>query len=244
LFFTIGVAFALFIIGCESRLKEPIQTVEDKEQQPQNQTSIYNDDSKIAVSDQVVPESTPTLGKETEAKNAIEVASPQTKEVYTNNDDLYWSEDDREWMQQVRPEQDEPLTRYDVLSAFDPNLLRLMGLALGQSSQDVSRKFGSPAETFELPENDLDASVLVYPGFMVGILNEKILFIEVNTRSVNPGLNGLRLGDSSESIDDLLGHPATITPFLITYKSEGAILKLDIDPQTQKIHSMKLFPAE
>jgi hypothetical protein len=225
-------------------VKEPIQTVEDREQQPQNQTSVKNNDSKIAASDQVVPDSTPPVGKETEAKNAIEVASPQTKEVYTNNDDLYWNEDDREWMQQVLPEQDEPSTRYDVLSAFDPNLLRLMGLTLGQSSQDVSQKFGSPAETFGLPEDDLDASVLVYPGFMVGILKEKILFIEVNTRSVNPGLNGLRLGDSSEGIADLLGNPATITPYLITYKSEGAILKLDIDPQTQKIHSMKLFPAE
>jgi len=179
-------------------------------------------------------------------KNSISVASPQTETILTDvPDDLYMNEDDREQMQKAEEARQEFNRRnYDVAGTFDPLRPTLMGVALGVGADVVTQRFGQPTEKYMLPDESEEAAVFSYPGFAFGIREGKVLFVEVSTRSVSPGLNGLRLGDSREDAVQKLGAPSADSEYVMSYISDGAVLKFDLDPETDRIHSMKLFPEE
>lgn len=179
-------------------------------------------------------------------KNNISVASPQTETIEpASADDMFMNEDDREQMKTAEEARQEFNRRnYDVTGTFDPLHPTLMGIPIGLAVKTVEQRFGEPSDTFVLPDDSKEAVVRSYPGFLVGIRDNKVLFVEVSTRSVNPGLNGLRLGDPREEVYEKLGQPTTDSDFVISYQAGGSVLKLDLDPETQRIHSMKLFPEE
>ena len=179
-------------------------------------------------------------------KNSISVASPQTETIQTDvPDDLYMNEDDREQMQKAEEARQEFNRRnYDVAGTFDPLRPTLMGIALGTNADVVTQRFGEPTEKHMLPDESEEASVYSYPGFTFGIRDGKVLFVEVSTRSVSPGLNALRLGDSREDAVKKLGAPSADSEYVMSYIADGAVLKFDLDPETDRIHSMKLFPEE
>jgi len=133
---------------------------------------------------------------------------------------------------------------YDVLDAFDPARPTLMGLSLGTSVQTAIQRFGQPAETYTLPDEEAETLAFAYPGFTIGVRNGTVLFVEVNGAGVNPGLNGFRLGGTVEEAVQALGQPTLSSEFMLSYTANGAVLKLDVDPETQTVHSIKLFPEE
>ncbi|WP_158299194.1 hypothetical protein [Paenibacillus antri] len=179
-------------------------------------------------------------------KNNISVASPQAETIETDvPDDLYMNEDDREAMKTAEEARQEFNRRnYDVTGTFDPLHPTLMGIGIGTNADVVTQRFGEPTEKYLLPDEKEDAAVYSYPGFTIGIRDKKVLFVEVSTRSVSPGLNGLRLGDAKDDAIAKLGKPASETEFVVSYIADGAVLKLDLEPETNKIHSIKLFPEE
>ncbi len=179
-------------------------------------------------------------------KNSISVASPQPEKIEpTAPEDLYMNEDDREQMRTAEEARQEFNRRnYDVTGSFDPLHPTLMGIALGTKADVVTQRFGEPTEKLLLPDESEEAAVYAYPGFSFGIRDGKVLFVEVSTRSVSPGLNGLRLGDVREDAVEKLGTPAADSEFVMSYKADGSLLKLDLDPETNRIHSIKLFPEE
>ena len=126
---------------------------------------------------------------------------------------------------------------------FDPAHPTLMGIPVGADLDLVKRMFGEPETSHLLPDEDLNAAVFRYKGFAVGISDKKVLFVEVYSASVDPGLNGVTIGVSREYAIGSLGVPTTESPYVLLYSGNGAILRLDLDPHENTVHSMKLFPA-
>lgn len=135
----------------------------------------------------------------------------------------------------------EPVTH----SAYSSINLTLMGLALHHTSQMVTEMYGSPNNEFMMDDEDQTITVYDYEAFSVGFgEDDGIIFIDVASGNVDPGLKGLRLGQKANDAVEALGNPDTNTNFVMTYNTERTILKLDIDPQTNVVRSIKLFSTE
>ncbi|MEB3100189.1 hypothetical protein [Ferviditalea candida] len=131
---------------------------------------------------------------------------------------------------------------YDVNEPFNASRPTLMGFKIHDKADDVLRRFGQPTDRFQMDDPSFPITVYEYPGFSIGFNPaEEIVFIEVNSDKINPGLNGLRLGDSIGKALETLGKPDSKTDYVITFQSEDITLKLDIDPASKTVSSIKLF---
>lgn len=176
-----------------------------------------------------------------ESKSVISVASPQTEEI-----------DPGKPVELQPAKEPEPgpapsdtgtwLGEAEEFT-FNPEQPTLMGISVGTDLETVRRLFGEPVSTYLLPDDGVKAAVYRYKGFSVGVADRKVLFVEVNSADVDPGLNGVRIGDAREHAEGKMGAPATETAFVLMYKSSESILRLDLDPDSSLIHSIKLFPA-
>jgi hypothetical protein len=126
--------------------------------------------------------------------------------------------------------------------AFSSKQPKIMGLAINDLLEKVTDTYGEPQNSYVMEDPAEPITVYEYEGFSVGF-NEshQIQFIDVSSTKVNPGLNGLRLGQTSSEALAVLGKPDTHSIFVISYNSKSAVLKLDIDPKTKTIQSIKLF---
>jgi hypothetical protein len=133
---------------------------------------------------------------------------------------------------------------YDVNEIYDPQHPTLMGLNLKSTAEAVKARFGEPVSIFNLPDDGDAVTVYAYPGFTVGINNGLVLFVEVSSRTINPGLNGFRVGGHADEVISSIGKPTSSSSYVLSYSADDVIIKFDVDPQTEKIQSIKLFPAE
>jgi hypothetical protein len=131
---------------------------------------------------------------------------------------------------------------FDVVAAYNPNKPTLMGLTIHQTLDEVIESFGVPSEEYVMEDENDPITVYDYSDFLIGLdQNNEIKFIDVYSLQINPGLNGLRLGDTVQHAVSALGSPDSNTEYVLNYTSQNVILKLDINPDTQTIHSIKLF---
>jgi hypothetical protein len=129
-----------------------------------------------------------------------------------------------------------------ALPAYSPKQPKVMGLALNDIQQNVVSRYGEPNESYVMEDPAEPITVYQYEGFSVGFNSGKrIQFIDVSSDKVNPGLNGLQLGQTTSQALNLLGKPDTNSAYVLSYNTASAILKLDIDPTTKTIQSIKLF---
>ncbi|MBP1154817.1 MULTISPECIES: DUF4309 domain-containing protein [unclassified Paenibacillus] len=118
----------------------------------------------------------------------------------------------------------------------------LLGFTLKTSAEEVISKIGKPREQFVMDDDADPITVYDYTDFLMGFnKNNQLHFIDVRSADINPGLGGLKLGDPVADVSKALGKPDVNTNFVLTYKATGAMLKLDIDPNTQTVNSIKLF---
>ncbi|MNI33166.1 hypothetical protein D3C73_870990 [compost metagenome] len=118
----------------------------------------------------------------------------------------------------------------------------LMGLKLGSAKSDVLKKFGAAVQEFVMDEDEAAISVYEYTDFSIGFnVKNQLEFVDVHTAEIDPGLGGLRLGQNPDDAIRILGKPDSNTTFVLSYKAQGTILKLDIDPKANTIQSIKLF---
>jgi outer membrane murein-binding lipoprotein Lpp len=128
------------------------------------------------------------------------------------------------------------------LQEFNTKQPKIMGLAIGELQEKVITLYGKPLESYIMDDPTEPVTVYTYDGFSIGFNAAKeILFIDVSSAKVNPDLNGLRLGQTSTQALEALGKPDKNTSYVISYNTKTAILKLDIDPKTKSIQSIKLF---
>jgi hypothetical protein len=116
----------------------------------------------------------------------------------------------------------------------------LMNIRITDSRESVIKKHGQPLS--ESVWNDEEILVYEYKHFTVGFSSrDKVEFVTVHSKEADTGINGLKLGMRTKAAIESLGEPDTNTTYVWTYKSPGAVLKLDIDPKLDTIHSIKLF---
>jgi hypothetical protein len=142
----------------------------------------------------------------------------------------------------AKPLEAEPPEAPPEPESYQADKPSLMGIRLTDSRAAVVQKYAEPSSQFELEDERDPITVYEYDGFNIGFnRTDKVEFIEIMTDEVNPGLNGLRLGQQVKDAEIALGKPDTNTSYALQYKAVGTILKLDIDHKTDSIVSIKLF---
>lgn len=132
--------------------------------------------------------------------------------------------------------------KIDIQVPFNEAKPTLLGLNLKSSPQEATAKYGKPKKEFQMDDDSDPITVYDYTDFLIGYnSHNQLQFIDIRSEDINAGLNGLRLGQSTSDVFKALGKPDSNTSYVLTYKSAGAILKLDIDPKTDKVNSIKLF---
>lgn len=132
--------------------------------------------------------------------------------------------------------------KVDAKDAYKEESPTLLGLTLKSSSDDVLAKLGKAKTTFTMEDDADPITVYDFAGFSVGFnKNNALEFVDVHSADVDPGLHGLRIGQKSADAISALGKPDTNSTYVLTYRSKGTILKLDLDPKTDTIRSIKLF---
>lgn len=118
----------------------------------------------------------------------------------------------------------------------------LHGVAIGDSDAKVKKLFGKEIDSYTLEEETETIKVLEYDGFAIGINNSQAVhYIEVYGNNISAGLSGLQVGDKPDKALQMLGKPEKQTTYLLTYQADGALLKLDLDPEQNEIVSIKLL---
>ncbi|MCL6459142.1 MAG: YjgB family protein [Gorillibacterium sp.] len=118
----------------------------------------------------------------------------------------------------------------------------LMALTLSDTFDDVTKRYGKPDSQYVQNEEGDPLIIYHYAQFTVGFAeNRQVRFVEISDNGSDPGLNGLRVGANQASAVQALGEPDTNTGYVLTYQTEDTILKIDIDPITDTIQSIKLF---
>ncbi|MCR8643921.1 DUF4309 domain-containing protein [Paenibacillus sp. N1-5-1-14] len=130
----------------------------------------------------------------------------------------------------------------DKKDSYQSTKPTLMGLSLQSSRESTINKFGKPPSQFKM-EDDADIiNVLEYKDFSVGFNNvNKLQFIEIRSPYIDPGLNGVRLGQKAQDVFSALGKPDQNSAYVLSYKSKGTVLKFDMDIKADRIQSIKLF---
>jgi len=125
---------------------------------------------------------------------------------------------------------------------FDPAHPKLLGIALGDKKDTVVKKLGKPVEQFTMEDEKDPVTVFEYDGYAVGFNKSmQVLFVEVSSSDTATGLSGLKVGDKDKDALKALGKADSNTNYVLSYKADAVLLKLDIDPQTHVIQSIKLF---
>jgi hypothetical protein len=131
------------------------------------------------------------------------------------------------------------------LPAFSSKQPKIMGLAIGEAQEKAIAQHGKPLESYIMEDPAEPITVYEYEGFSIGFnADNEIQFVDVSSTKVNPGLSGLRIGQTSNQAIEVLGKPDKNTSYVISYNTKTAILKLDIDPKTKTIQSIKLFGVD
>lgn len=133
----------------------------------------------------------------------------------------------------------------DPADAYTSQRPSLMGIKLSDTLSSVTSRFGDPAGSYVMKNGDDPLTVYEYDGFSVGFNGKnKVLFVEVRGKEIDAGLGGVKPGNSPDQSLQALGKPDSNTGYVISYKTKTTILKLDVDPKTRTIQSIKLFSRE
>ena len=118
----------------------------------------------------------------------------------------------------------------------------MLGLAIGDSNTKVSERFGDANDVYSLEDDKETIEVYEYKGFAVGINEHKtIQYIEVYDKSIVTGLSGVHVEDRTDAVLKALGKPSSQNSYIITYQGKDSLLKFDLDPDRDKIVSIKLL---
>jgi hypothetical protein len=183
-------------------------------------------------------------------KKDLTISSPEPTEVDKNVDEnqtaIDQPEDNNDDSSGV-PTKKHPakISNYNVTDPYDSTKPTLMGFSVNDNMEAVITRFGKPISETEMNDGIGTLQVYEYPGFIFGA-NESnnLVFIEVNSNNVNPGLNQFRVGQSVEEASEALGSPDSLNEYVMVYKSGGLVLKIDLDPNSSVVRSIKLFAEE
>ncbi len=130
-------------------------------------------------------------------------------------------------------------------TSFQPNSPSLGSLALGATDKEVFKQYGLPADTYPLPGDNLTIEIWEYDGFSVGLnANNQVVYVEIISSDVNTGIKGLLSGMDGSKAAQLLGIATEDQTNVLAVEVTGGWLKLDLDPDTQQVLSIKLLSKD
>ncbi|MHA7963855.1 hypothetical protein ACX93W_06905 [Paenibacillus sp. CAU 1782] len=134
--------------------------------------------------------------------------------------------------------------RLDESNLWDDRGPRLGGVLIGSDKKKLEEQFGQALDNYKLETGNEQMTVYEYSGFSVGFGPDgTVALVEIYDSSVDSGLNGLAVGDPRETAIQLLGQPGSQSSYLLTYSDEESSLRLDVDPSTNEIVSIKLIAS-
>lgn len=129
--------------------------------------------------------------------------------------------------------------------AFEPKSPSLAGIALGATDKIVVKHFGLPPESYPLPGDKQTIEIWQYDGFSIGLNDkDKVVYVEITSSQVKSGIQGLLIGMKSSEAADKLGIESNEQSNVLTVEVSGGWIKVDLDPDTQKVLSLKLISKE
>ncbi len=227
------IGFGLLATGCfnESKISSPAASLADDETRLAVETTIPDNETTITV-------------KPKQDVSYDEPKEPTVKQAgadHASEDGADSGDGDAAADQEQTSDQPKKIDH----PPFNPDKPTLMGFAINASRNAVVQRYGEPDHQSEMkgPEETID--VFQYTGFSVGFnASHRILFIDVDSDEVNPGLSGIRIGSAADEVISTLGKPFSDTEYVISYQGAGMVLKLDMDPGLHKVTSIKLFASE
>lgn len=132
--------------------------------------------------------------------------------------------------------------RSDGDKPFDGGRPTLHGIALGDSDASVEERFGAAGLQYALPGDGETIDIWEYDGFSVGFDPDGAVdYVEISSPGVSTGIAGLKAGIPGAQAADLLDIPNHPDMHVLTLDVSGGWLKLDLDPDTHAVLSIKLL---
>lgn len=128
---------------------------------------------------------------------------------------------------------------------FQPNSPSLARICLGVSDKDVVQQYGLPAGTYPLPGDKQTVDIWEYAGFSIGLnMNNQVVYVEITSSDVDTGIDGLLSGMKGEQAAQILGVNNDTDTNVLAAKVTGGWFKIDLDPETRQVLSLKLLSNE
>jgi hypothetical protein len=223
------ITLSVVLAGCEHPLDQAAQTPSASNHPSREpiSTSIGISPSSSIQSGGITPAATPYVPTDHEAQVSANGAS---------------TVDPNAPIPDRAPTEAAPKPKVDASDAYNQEKPTLMGLKLGADKDSVLGRFSKAKDQFIMDEDTDPVTVYDYTDFSIGFNKQnKLEFVNVHTADIDPGLRGLRLGEKSGDAIAALGKPDSNSTFVLAYKAQGTVLKLDIDPTNDTIQSIKLF---
>lgn len=128
---------------------------------------------------------------------------------------------------------------------FDSGHPMLNGIGFQDTIESVERRFGPTEVKYELPSDHTTIDMREYPGFSVGYDGDgNVIYVELTSNEAPTGITGLKLGmpgQQAAELLEILDHPDS---HVLTMDLSDGWLKLDLDPDTHEVLSIKLIGSE
>lgn len=125
---------------------------------------------------------------------------------------------------------------------FDPARPSLLGIALFDTDSSVAERFGNAYVPYTLPGDGSAIDMWEYPGYAFGYDESgRVVYIEISSDDVATGIMGLHTGMSGEEAAKLLEIAYHPDLHVLTLELNEGWLKLDLDPDTHEVLSIKLI---
>ena len=128
---------------------------------------------------------------------------------------------------------------------FDSGHPMLNGIGFHDSVKSVEQRFGPPDTRYDIPGDHSTIDMREYPGFAVGFGGDgTIVYIELTSSEAPTGITGLKLGMPGQQAAELLEILYYPDSHVLTMDLSGGWLKLDLDPDTHEVLSIKLIGSD
>ncbi|WP_027085232.1 hypothetical protein [Cohnella panacarvi] len=128
---------------------------------------------------------------------------------------------------------------------FDSGHPMLNGIGFQDNIESIEQRFGLSESKYELPGDHATIDMREYPGFTVGFGGDgDVIYVELTSSEAPTGITGLKLGmpgQQAAELLEILDHPGS---HVLTMDLSEGWLKLDLDPDTHDVLSIKLIGSE
>jgi hypothetical protein len=128
---------------------------------------------------------------------------------------------------------------------FKLNSPSLAGIGFGASDKEVVKHYGLPMGTYPLPGDKQTVDIWEYAGFSIGLnKNNLVVYVEITSSNIDTGIKGLLSGMNGAQAAQILGVENDASTNVLATEVTGGWFKIDLDPETRQVLSLKLLSNE